>query len=297
MLLEQGQPPRDLAALRALPRFYYEYRNAALHFLLGALLSLYAIFFFKSSSLFASFGFLAVLVTLLVANEWERFRKLGLRFKFALLALCWLAFAAYVVPIIVGSMGTAVFLMSMLAGCLPLAITASRVKPVMRQILTPLGVVLLGFLTLYFFRVIPPVPLSIPFIGIYHGVERSQQTFLLTHERPWWRFWHNGDQDFVAQPGDRIHVYFRVFSPTNFSDQVLLRWYRRGEGWTLQDSIPIRISGGREAGFRGYGVKTNYQPGRWKVQVETVDGREIGRVYFDLSTAPPGPRNFDLDVD
>jgi DUF2914 family protein len=297
LLLEEGQPPRDFAAMRALQRWYFKYRSAILHFLLGALLSLYAIFFFKSSSLFASFGFLAVLVTLLIANEWERFRKLGLPFKFALLALCWLSFAAYLVPIVAGSMGTTVFLFSMLVGCLPLAITASRVKPVMRQILTPLGCVLLGFLTLYFFRVIPPVPLSIPFIGIYHGVERTQQTFLLTHERPWWRFWHNGDQDFTARPGDRVYVYFRVFSPTNFSDQVLLRWYRRTPAWTLQDTIPIRISGGREAGFRGYGFKTNYEDGRWKVQVETTDGREIGRVYFDLAKAPAGARSFDLDVD
>ena len=297
MLLEQGQPPRELAALRAPARLYFEYRNALLHFLLGALLSLYAIFFFKSSSLFASFGFLAVLVGLLVANEWERFRRLGLPFKFALLSLCWLAFAAYVVPIIVGSMGTAVFLVSVLVGSLPLAIVASRVKPLMRQILVPLGCVLVGFLTLYLFRLIPPVPLSIPFIGVYHGVERVEQTFLLAHERPWWRVWHHGDQQFVAQPGDRVHVYFRVFSPANFADQVVLRWYLRGERWTLQDTIPIRITGGREAGFRGYGVKTNYQPGSWKVQVETVDGREIGRVYFDLTTAPKGPRSFDIDPD
>ena len=297
MLLEEGGPPRDLAAMRALKRWYFEYRSAILHFLLGALLSLYAIFFFKSSSLFASFGFLAVLVTLLIANESARFRSLGLPFKFALLGLCWLSFFAYVIPILVGSMGTGVFLLSMLAGCVPLGATAAGLPRVRQQILLPLGCVLLGFLTLYFFRLIPPVPLSIPFIGVYHGVERTQQTYLLSHERPWWRFWHNGDQQFLAQPGDRVYVFFRVFSPTNFADQVLLRWYRRGEGWALQDSIPIKITGGREAGFRGYGVKTNYQPGRWKVQVETTDGREIGRVYFDLETAPASPRSFDLDVD
>jgi hypothetical protein len=157
--------------------------------------------------------------------------------------------------------------------------------------------VLLGFLTLYFFRLIPPVPLSIPFIGVYHGVERTEQGYRLSHERPAWRVWHNGDQNFSAQPGDKVYVYFRIFSPTNFSDQVLLRWYRKGEDWTLQDTIPIRIVGGREAGFRGYGVKTNYQPGAWKVQVETTDGREIGRVYFDLETAPAAPRSFESNLD
>ena len=297
MLLERGAPPRDLAVMGRLKRWYFEYRNAALHFLLGALLSLYAIFFFKSSSLFASFGFLAVLTTLLIANESARFRALGLPFKFALIALCWLSFAAYVVPILAGSIGTGVFIASMAMGCVPLVATAASIRATRRTILTPLACVVLGFLTLYFFRLIPPVPLSVPFIGIYHGVERKGQAFHLSHERPWWRFWNNGDQRFVARPGDRVFVYFRVFSPTNFADQVQVRWYRKAESWTPQDAVPIRITGGREAGFRGYAFKSNYQPGEWRAQVETADGREIGRIYFTLETAPAAPRTFITDVD
>jgi hypothetical protein len=286
------------------------YRAPAVHFLLGELLNLYTLFFFKSSSLLVSFAFLAFLVALLVANESERFKALGLHVKFMLLGLCMLSFFAAVVPIAVRSIGLWVFLLSMLVGCLPLAAAAAWVRRkapelyprARREILVPLGGVLVGFLAFYLFRLIPPVPLSIPFIGIYHGVERTAEGYRLTHERPAWRIWHNGDQRFAAQPGDRIYVYFRVFSPANFSDQVLLRWYRRSpsgaERWALQDTIPIRILGGREAGFRGYGVKTNYQPGEWKVQVETTDGREIGRVYFELETVPEAaPRSFISDLD
>jgi len=158
--------------------------------------------------------------------------------------------------------------------------------------------VLVIFLAFYLFRLIPPVPLSIPYIGVYHAVDKTQDSYRLSHERPWWRFWQNGDQWFSAQPGDKVVVYFRVFSPTHFSDQVLMRWYRKEpRGWSLQDSIPINIVGGREQGFRGYGVKTNYQPGDWKVQVETTDEREIGRIYFDVEAAPPGPRSFQVDPD
>ena len=300
MLLAEGQPAPDLSAAPRLKRWYYEYRNPAIHFLLGALLSAYTLFFFKSSSLLVSFGFLAVLAALLVANEWERFKALGLPFKFALLGLCWLAYFAYVIPVLIGQTGLLVFLLSMGAGCIPLVLVALRIPHhVRRKILVPLGCVVIGFLTFYLFRLIPPVPLSIPFMGVYHGVERTEEGYRLTHERPAWRLWHNGDQWFRAQPGDRVHVYFRVFSPSRFQDQVLMRWYldEPARGWTLQDTIPIKIVGGREQGFRGYGAKTRYQPGSWKVQVETTDAREIGRIYFTLEAAPEAPRSFRSELD
>ena len=306
MFVEQDAPPREPGGF-VLKRWYYEYRNALVHFLMGALLNLYAIFYFKSSSLLVSFGFLGFLVILLLANEVKRVKSLGLSFKFALLSLCLLSFFAYLVPVLVGSISLPLFLLSMLAGSVPLLAGAwlvGRASPARfalarRRILLPLGVVLVGFLTFYLFRLIPPVPLSIPFIGVYHQVERSGDTYRLTHERPAWRLWHNGDQNFVAQPGDKVYVFFRIFSPARFADQVQMRWHWKDptRGWTVHDTIPIRIVGGREQGFRGYGVKANYQPGEWKVQVETLDGREIGRVYFDLIAAPQAPRTFQTDVD
>jgi hypothetical protein len=306
LFFAEGKPPPELDAMSTIKRWYYEYRTALVHFLLGTLLNLYTLFFFKSSSLFVSFAFMVVLVLLLVANESKRLKALGLSFKFALFSLCVLSFCASIVPVLVGSIGLFVFLLSMLAGCLPLAVINRRIRihapertqQARQQILMPFGLVLIGFLALYLFRLIPPVPLSIPFIGVYHNVERSEDTFRLSHERPAWRFWHHGDQQFLAQPGDKIYVYFRIFSPARFSDQVLMRWYwKDGTGkWKLQDSIPIKIVGGREEGFRGYGMKTNYQPGDWKLQVDTTDEREIGRVYFDVAAAPEAPRNFEVDV-
>jgi hypothetical protein len=307
MFLEQGEPPPEVSGRRVLRRWYYDYRSPLVHFLMGALLNLYAIFYFKSSSLLVSFGFLGLLVVVLLANELKRVKTLGLPFKFALLSLCLLSFFAYLLPILVGSIGLAMFLVSMLAGSIPLVAAAWRIRKkrpekfplARRQILVPLGCVVVGFLTFYVFRLIPPVPLSIPFIGVYHQVERTDAGYRLSHERASWRIWHNGDQKFLAQPGDRVYVYFRVFSPARFADQVQVRWHwkDRVRGWTLHDTIPIKIVGGREQGFRGYGFKTNYQPGEWKVLVETTDGREIGRVYFDLVTVAPGERTWTSEID
>jgi hypothetical protein len=300
MLKAEGQPAPDLSAAAKLKRWYHEYRNPAVHFLLGALLSAYTLFFFKSSSLLVSFGFLLVLALLLVANELPRFKALGLPFKFALLGLCWLAYFAYVLPVLIGQTGLFVFLASMAVGCVPLFLAAlglSREKK--QRVFLPLGAMLIVFLGFYLFRLIPPVPLSIPFMGVYHGVERTEAGYQLSHQRPFWRVWHNGDQWFYAQPGDRVHVYFRIFSPSRFQDQVQMRWYLDdpARGWTLQDTIPIKIVGGREQGFRGYGAKTKYQPGSWKVQIETTDEREIGRIYFKLESAPESPRSFVAELD
>jgi hypothetical protein len=306
MFFVEGKPAPALSEMPTLKRWYYEYRMALVHFLLGTLLNLYTLFFFKSSSLIVSFAFMVVLVLLLIANESKRVKGIGLSFKFALFSLCLLSFCASLVPVFVGSIGLFVFMLSMLAGCVPLAVIYRRIRihapertqQARQQILVPFGIVLIGFLSLYMIRLIPPVPLSIPFIGVYHNVERSEDAFRLSHERPYWKIWHHGDQDFAAQPGDKIFVFFRIFSPARFSDQVLMRWFWKDNAgkWKLQDSIPIKIVGGREQGFRGYGMKSNYQPGEWKLQVETTDEREIGRVYFEVAPAPQAPRDFEVDV-
>jgi hypothetical protein len=291
--------------LSPVKRFYYRHRIALLSFFLGTLLNVYTLVFFKSSSLLVSFAFMLVMVALLVLNEFGPFKRTGLAFRFALLSLCGLSFCATVVPVVFGQVGTAIFLASMALGCLPMVALAAwirkwapeRAAAVRNELLVPFGLMLILFLGAYLLRVIPPVPLSVPFIGVYHAVERTPEGYRLSHERQRWAFWRNGDQEFRAQPGDRVYVFFRVFSPASFADEVRMRWFHRQEhGWALQDTIPIKIVGGRAEGFRGYGFKSKYQPGAWKVQIETTDEREIGRVYFDVEPVPASPRGFTVDL-
>jgi hypothetical protein len=46
------------------------------------------------------------------------------------------------------------------------------------------------------------------------------------------------------------------------------------------DRIPISITGGREKGYRWYTTKHRVQTGEWRVNVETEDGRILGRMTF-----------------
>ncbi len=287
-------------------RHYIAVRVAAMHFIFGSLLSSYTLFFFKSASLATSFGFLGAIVALLIVNELPRFHRLGLGFKFALMALCLMSYFAYVVPIIVGKTGTTVFLLSLIAGLLPLTLLFKQVQKwgvnelaARVQVLRPALFILIAFLFSYLLHIIPPVPLSIQYMGIYHNVKKNESgQFELSHERPWWRFWHSGDQYFIAQPGDKVVAFFRLFSPSGFADQVYVAWYLKDAayGWTLQDRIPIKIVGGRDEGFRGYSVKGNYTVGDWRVVVETDDGIEIGRLPFEVEVVPAAQREFQTDL-
>ncbi len=268
----------------------WSFRDEAVHFLLGALLSAFAIFYFLSASLLNTFIFFAVLVFLLVANELEGFRKIGLSIRFVMFTVCLCSFFGYLVPIFWGSVGAFPFVVSLLLSgvvlhfvCLFLEKRLGDSDFLRSHIARPAQSVLIVFFTLYILQLIPPVPLSLKKIGIYHGVTKITEGYELSHEQPWWKFWRSGDQHFVAQAGDKIYCFFSLFSPTGFKDQVKVRWlYRGADGWSGSDAIPVKITGGRDQGFRGFTFKENYQDGDWQVRVETEDGREIGRLNFSV---------------
>jgi hypothetical protein len=232
---------------------------------------------------------------LLVANEFERFRSRGLALRATMLSLCAASWFICVVPIALGWLGRAPFLLALALSGLALhglerSVRDPRVPArQLRQLRWPALGTHLGFALLYFLNAVPPVPLSISYLGIYRTVERAEGRYRLGYARPAWKFWQNGDQSFAWREGDQLIGFARIFSPAGFRDQVQVRWLRKDprRGWEPQDAIPITISGGREQGFRGYTVKKHFQPGQWRFQVETSDSREIGRLYFEVY--PEGP--------
>jgi hypothetical protein len=291
VVLELIEGTRELAAPRLLARVW-EYREAALHFVLGALLSGYTIFYFKSASALTSFVFIALLLGLLVANEFLRFGKARTQVHSALLALCLISFMASLSPILLGFIGTLPFLCALTASGLIsyglVRVTRPRIPShpelLRKQMIRPIAATHLAFAALYFAHLIPPVPLSVRYMGIYHGVEKKDGAWYLSYTRPAWKLCHHGDQTFLARPGDVVHGYVQVFSPARFKDELKIRWLLWDEkrGWQSQDAIPFPVTGGREEGYRGVTKKSFYSPGLWRVQVETQDEQEIGRIGFRI---------------
>lgn len=278
-------PPRWLAKV-------WRFREALLHFMLGTLLNCYTIFYFKSASAFTSFAFIAVLVGLLMVNEFKHFGKSQSRVHIAFLSLCLVSYLVALVPILLGSLGLLAFLASIAATVLVFGAyyrfmrgkLAAEPSLLRTHLLMPFGGILGIFCLLYFARVIPPVPLSVSYMGIFHEVKKSEGEYELAYDRPAWKFWQHGDQTFRARPGDSIYCFARIFSPSRFNDHLHVRWFYYDErlGWEPSDAIPIAIQGGREEGYRTVTMKKNYQPGEWRVQIETQDNREIGRIGFTV---------------
>ena len=270
----------------------WRYREALLHFLLGTLLNSYAIFYFKSASSLTSFVFIALLVILLILNEFKRFGKSQIKVHMAFLSLCLISYFVSLMPILLGYIGTLPFLGSILASALASYgfyrlqkyLLGSESNLLRTHFLIPFPVTQLTFVILYFAHAIPPVPLSVSYMGIFHGVSKQEGNYQLSYTRSKWKFWQNGDQSFQARPGDSIFCFVRVFSPARFNDMLQVRWlyWDQSKGWLPSDAIPMPVLGGREEGYRGVTKKNNYQAGEWRVQIETMENREIGRINFTV---------------
>jgi hypothetical protein len=263
------------------------YYPMASQFLLGSLFSAYTIFYSRSATFSGTAVFFALLILLLIANEFLRDRLSNLRLLISLYAVVCFAFFTFFLPVITGYMNAAIFVagaMLSIGVILRVAQLIHRNNPARSREegigVTVPAAALIGILVgFYFLNWIPPVPLSLKFGGIYHEVKRPGDHFELTYERRWYEFWKRSDTTFPADTP--IYCFTAVFAPVDLNTTIYHHWYYRphdSRPFTHADKIPLKISGGREGGYRAYSFKQGLDPGDWRVDVEAGDGRILGRV-------------------
>jgi hypothetical protein len=274
------------------------YHPMAIQFLLGGLLSAYAVYYSHSASFTSTAVFFALLVGLLVGNEFLHDQVSNVRLMLALYALAACSFLTFFLPVITGVMSTAMFLAgAVLSAVLAIAMVrliyrGDRLSSPVESIKTALPALLVvgTLVAFYFLNWIPPVPLSMSFGGVYHRVARSGDVYELTFEKPpWYRFGKRSDDPFR---GEGAHCFTAIFAPIDLRADIYHHWQHRAtEGanvgrFVTTDRIPVAIVGGRDGGYRAFTVKQRVAPGDWRVNVETVDGRIIGRVSFRAELSP-----------
>lgn len=274
-----------------------------LPFFLGGLMSGLIVFYSRSGSFLTSWPFLLVLLLLFVGNELFRRHYDRLTFQLSVFFAALLSYTVLVVPVLSRRLGGEVFLLGGAAAVLIflgvlriLAFVAREEVQRSQRVLLPIvAAIFLLFNFLYFVNAIPPVPLSLQEIGVYHDVRRTAEgMYLMRYEAPpWYAFWKSTATRVHRTAGAPLYVWNAVYAPTRFATEIVHRWSHwnevRGE-WIASGTVRFPISGGRAEGYRGYSLKRNITPGKWRVTVETMRGQVIGRIDFEVYSARTSPQ-------
>lgn len=290
--IKKKEPPKFLKK----PWHYVEH---VLHFMLGTLLNAYSIFYFQSASGVTAIGFVLFICALLALNELPRFQKMGPVVVYALYSICLTSYFGYLYPVLFGHIRPWMFYLAVGTAVIPLVVHlllllrwTHSYNHVARHMAVPAFGVQLLFVLVYSLRIAPPVPLAIKQIGIYHDVKHEADGWRLTHQPKTWKFWQKGDQEFLERAGDKVWCFARIFAPRHFRDSISAVWFHDDpeKGWTRVYSKPLSISASSEVGFATDAYLSHPAEGKWRVEIQSQDGRTMGLLHFkvtrDESTEP-----------
>jgi hypothetical protein len=275
---------------------------AVAQFALGCLLSGFCVFYIRSASVTASWPFLLFLVGIFIGNEYMRRYHARLVFSALLFFFALYSYAILLVPVVIARIGTIPFLLS---GAL--AVTAffffvrflailghDRYRNARRQIAIGMVAVTVLINIFYFANIFPPLPLVLSDAGIYHDVKRVSGNYQAAaeDEPPRWRALFGTFPVEHVPPGGKLYLYSAVFAPYRLTTQIVHRWEWRDPkngNWLPQETVRFTIHGGRADGFRTYSLKSAPNPGEWRVNIATADGRAIGRMRFSVESQAVPP--------
>jgi hypothetical protein len=263
-----------------------------LQFTFGGLFSAFLIFYSRSASLAASWPFLALLLFVFLGTEIFKRHHSRLVFQLTIFFFGIFSFCVFSVPIAIGTIGPLVFILS---GVVSLVVFSMfvfllrltgrmRIRARMGSIVLSTAVVFVTINFLYFSGILPPIPLALKEIGIYHSVTHTDATYLLSREN---RTWYQSFSQPVVHitEGAPLYAFAAVFAPVSLKTEVVHRWqyYDAGSGvWKDSTVVRFPMIGGRDQGFRGFSLKYDATEGLWRVSIETPNGQLIGRTAFSV---------------
>jgi len=266
-----------------------------IQFSFGNLASALFVLYGQSATLVGNWPFLLLLMALLIGNEFLRSKYELVRFHITIYYLLLFSYLMLVVPVLLHSIGASIFLLS---GILSVVVIAGYVALIyvfaprvilnnLRQLVASVAIVFFGINVLYFSNLIPPVPLALKDIGIYHSVTRNDLGgYNVTYEKGrWYEFWKDSDKVFHYVSSNSAYCFSSVFAPTQLKTPVYHIWayYNKDRNrWEDSTRISFPIVGGRDEGYRGFSTKSALMPGLWRCSVETERGALIGRTKFEV---------------
>jgi hypothetical protein len=280
----------------------------ATQFALGGFWSGFVIFYGRSADLGASWPFLIFLFLILLGSEYfskyhERLVFTSILFFFALYS-----YAIFALPIYIGTIGVWTFIESGIVALCIFALFTVLLRVLARErFIADIQHIRLGALGVfvvlnifYFTNILPPLPLSASAAGVYHSVVRISDEYQAEGEKEPWQVRYLGFAPVLhVLQGETLSVYSSVFAPTALTTNVVHRWqwYDPINGkWLTKAIVAYPIVGGRDNGYRGYSTVGINEMGKWRVDVETIDGRRITRLSFTTEVVTTSPSEETLTL-
>lgn len=273
-----------------------------LQFCFGGLANNLLILYGKSGLLGGGTLFVGLLAAFALGNEFLKTKYAQLRFNIVVYYFLLLTYCVIAVPtFILHTTGDFVFFVSGLISLATIAVFLcivffavfrSQIK-LLIEVSTLLLLVYAIFGGLYLLNVIPPVPLALKQIGVYHSLSKVGDGYDVTFEAPaWYVFWRDTSATYTFVPGEDAYCFSSVFAPGGLRTPIIHEWEKYNDvtkAWETQVEVPFPISGGRSEGYRAYSVTNTLTPGQWRCDIETTRRQIIGRMVFDVveSTTTP----------
>ena len=269
--------------------------NTIIIFSFGALFSGFIIFYTRSGSLSSSWPFILTLVALMLGTELKKtyYQNIILQISFLYLAL--FSYLIFFLPVVFASLGVRMFIVSGVTSLgimflftrLLKKINLTSYKEFFLKIRKRILIIFIVFNILYFTNIIPPVPLSLKFKAVYHSIEViGENIYEGTYEETSrYNIFRKRSRVIHRNLGEPAYVFASVFAPTRIRTSIYHSWQYYDSDrvqWIKTDRIQIPISGGREDGFRGFSMKENLMPGKWRVVIETERGQKLGQIRFKI---------------
>lgn len=265
-----------------------------IQFAFGGIMSGMFVYYFRSASLMQSWTFLLMMLLMIVGNEFLRKRYYRLEFQISVFFVCIYAFLIVLIPYLQKEIGAQIFLESgaLSVGVLVLflmllsVVNITALKYSLRTISMSAVAIMLILNGLYFTHLIPPIPLLLSEVGIYHTLTRTTDGQYVGTEEPVESYANLIPFRTHFHGGGSIFFFSAISAPTALNTVITHEWQYRDEtrgAWVTSAEIHFPISGGREGGYRAYSQKNDIAPGKWRVNVLTQNGQSLGSYTFIVS--------------
>ena len=272
-----------------------------LQYSFGGLLSGMLIFYGRSGDWLASAPFFILILLVIIGNELFEKRSDMLLYHISLYFIGIFSYFVLVLPVILGKMGDGIFILSGLVALLLVTAVIQLLYKIIpnfmqqstRRIIITVGGLYFGMTGLYFFNLIPPIPLSLTELDIVQSIYRDNNgNYVITDEEQPWHRRLPFTREELHPTGSTIACFARVYAPTRLQTKIYHRWEYQDEAGDWQEAFRFGypITGENSGGYRGYTVLDAFSDGIWRCGVENARGQVLGRTTVKIDTSGIGRR-------